>query len=250
MSDRTGLRRKPERAVEDLDAIHAVLDEGLLAHVGLVAGGGDDAHPVVIPMLYARDGERLLLHGSPASRLLRTAKAGVDVCVTVTLLDALVLARSGLHHSMNYRSVVVMGRATEITDHAAKVAALDRLVEHTIPGRTSRVRVAHDAEVKGTIVLTLPLLWAGDRWVRPALKSGSDSGLNDRSGRMVGQRVTVVGVFSAGQGRVRYGDTEWSAQTVDGSDPEAGAHWFVTEVRGVILMISPAAVTPDAPAAA
>jgi membrane protein implicated in regulation of membrane protease activity len=100
------------------------------------------------------------------------------------------------------------------------------------------------------IVLTLPLLWAGDRWVRPALKSGSDSGLNDRSGRMVGQRVTVVGVFSAGQGRVRYGDTEWSAQTIDGSDPEAGAHWFVTEVRGVILMISPAAVTPDAPAAA
>ena len=157
MSDRTGLRRKPERAVEDLDAIHAVLDEGLLAHVGLVAGGGDDAHPVVIPMLYARDGERLLLHGSPASRLLRTAKAGVDVCVTVTLLDALVLARSGLHHSMNYRSVVVMGRATEITDHAAKVSALDRLVEHIIPGRTSRVRAAHDVEVTGTTVLTLPL---------------------------------------------------------------------------------------------
>ena len=157
MSDRTGLRRKPERAVEDLGAIHAVLDEGLLAHVGLVAGGGDDAHPVVIPMLYARDGERLLLHGSPASRLLRTAKAGVDVCVTVTLLDALVLARSGLHHSMNYRSVVVMGRATEITDHAAKVSALDRLVEHIIPGRTSRVRAAHDVEVTGTTVLTLPL---------------------------------------------------------------------------------------------
>jgi hypothetical protein len=157
MSDRTGLRRKPERAVEDLGAIHAVLDEGLLAHVGLVAGGGDDAHPVVIPMLYARDGERLLLHGSPASRLLRTAKAAVDVCVTVTLLDALVLARSGLHHSMNYRSVVVMGRATEITDHAAKVSALDRLVEHIIPGRTSRVRAAHDVEVTGTTVLTLPL---------------------------------------------------------------------------------------------
>ena len=157
MSDRTRLRRKPDRTVEDRDAIHAVLDESLMAHVGLVAGEGDDAHPVVIPMLYARDGEHLLLHGSPASRLLRTARAGVDLCVTVTLLDALVLARSGLHHSMNYRSVVVMGRATEITDHAAKVAALDRLVEHAIPGRTSRVRVAHDAEVKGTIVLTLPL---------------------------------------------------------------------------------------------
>ena len=133
-----------------------------MAHVGVVAregstGTGDQAHPVVIPMLYARDGDQLLLHGSPASRLLRTAKAGVDVCVTVTLLDALVLARSGLHHSMNYRSVVVMGTATEITDHSAKVAALDRLVEHTIPGRTSQMRAAHDVEVTGTTVLTLPL---------------------------------------------------------------------------------------------
>jgi len=157
MSDRTRLRRKPERAVEDSDAIHAVLDEGLMAHVGLVVGEGDEAHPVVIPMLYARDGDHLLLHGSPASRLLRTAKSGVQVCVTVTLLDALVLARSGLHHSMNYRSVVVMGRATEITDHAEKVAALDRFVEHTIPGRTSQVRAPHDIEVTGTTVLTLPL---------------------------------------------------------------------------------------------
>jgi len=87
-------------------------------------------------------------------------------------------------------------------------------------------------------VLTGPLLWAGDRWVRPALKAGSDSGLNDRSQRMVGQRVTVVADFSAGQGRVHYGDTEWSAQTADGSDPQAGASWFVTDVRGVILVIA------------
>ncbi len=157
MSERTTLQRKPERAVDDRDAIHAVLDEGLMAHVGLVVGEGDVAHPVVIPMLYARDGDVLYLHGSPASRLLRTAKAGVEICVTVTLLDALVLARSGLHHSMNYRSVVVMGTATEITNRETKVAALDRLVEHTIPGRSTQIRPAHDIEVKGTTVLVLPL---------------------------------------------------------------------------------------------
>ena len=95
MSDRTELRRKPDRTVADRDVINAVLDEGLVAHVGLIAGDGDTAHPVVIPMLYARDGNVMYLHGSPASRLLRTAKKGAEVCVTVTLLDALVLARSG-----------------------------------------------------------------------------------------------------------------------------------------------------------
>ena len=157
MSDRAELRRKPDRTVADRDAIHAVLDEGLVAHVGLIAGDGDTAHPVVIPMLYARDGNVMYLHGSPASRLLRTAKKGAEVCVTVTLLDALVLARSGLNHSMNYRSVVVMGTATEITDREEKVAALNRFVDHTIPGRSAQIRAAHDAEVKATTVLVLPL---------------------------------------------------------------------------------------------
>jgi len=89
-------------------------------------------------------------------------------------------------------------------------------------------------------VLTAPLLWAGDRWVRPALKTGADSGLNDRSRRMIGQRVTVVADFTAGQGRVHYGDTEWSAHTADGSNPPAGANWFVTDVRGVVLVIADA----------
>jgi len=157
MSDRTNLHRMPDRAVTDRDAIHAVLDEGLMAHVGLIAGGDQATHPVVIPMLYARDGDRLYLHGSPASRLLRRAKKGSEVCVTVTLLDALVLARSGLHHSMNYRSVVVMGVATEVADPTEKVAALDRLVDHTIPGRAAAVRPAHDSEVKATTVLVLSL---------------------------------------------------------------------------------------------
>ena len=157
MNERTALGRKPDREVNDKAAIHAVLDQGLVAHVGLVAGQGAEAHPVVIPMLYARHGNRLLLHGSPASRLLRTAKAGVEVCVTVTLLDALVLARSGFHHSMNYRAVVVFGTAGEVVDHDETVAALDRLVEHTVPGRTATLRPHTDKEVRSTTVLALPL---------------------------------------------------------------------------------------------
>ena len=157
MKERTALGRKPDREVKDKAAIHAVLDQGLLAHVGLVAGQRADAHPVVIPMLYARHGNRLLLHGSPASRLLRTAKAGVEVCVTVTLLDALVLARSGFHHSMNYRSVVVFGTAVEVADHGEKVAALNRLVAHTVPGRLATLRPHTNTEVRSTTVLALPL---------------------------------------------------------------------------------------------
>ena len=157
MSDRTTLRRKPDRAIDNRQAIHALIDEAVYCHVGVMAGDGTDAHPVVIPMLHARHGDRLLLHGSPASRLLRTARDGMDLCVTITLLDALVLARSGLHHSMNYRSVVVMGRAIEITDHDESVKALDRFVEHAIPGRTVRIRPATTQEVKGTLVLSVPL---------------------------------------------------------------------------------------------
>ena len=100
MSDRTTLRRKPERAIDNCQAIHALIDAAVYCHVGVMAGDGTDAHPVVIPMLHARHGDRLLLHGSPASRLLRTARDGMDLCVTITLLDALVLARSGLHLSL------------------------------------------------------------------------------------------------------------------------------------------------------
>ena len=157
MGDRTTLRRKPDRSIDDRQAIHALIDEAVYCHVGIVAGGATDAHPVVIPMLHARQGERLLLHGSPASRLLRTARDGVDLCATITLSDALVLARSGFHHSMNYRSVVVLGRATEVIDHDEKVEALDRFVEHAVPGRTARIRPATTQEVKGTLVLSVPL---------------------------------------------------------------------------------------------
>ena len=157
MSDRTKLRRKPDRAVTARTAIDAVLDEGLVVHLGLIAGSDTGVHPVVIPMLYARDGDHLLLHESPASCLLRTAKKGAEICVTVTLLDGLVLARSGLRHSMNYRSVVVMGKTVVVTDYDEKVQALDRFVDHVIPGRVAAIRPVTATEVRNTTGLALSL---------------------------------------------------------------------------------------------
>ena len=150
---RTTVRRQPDRGRYDRDQVHAILDEGLVAHVGLVSGDG----PVVIPMLYGRDGDRLLLHGSTASRLMRGGAKGLDMCVTVTLVDGLVLARSAFHHSMNYRSVVVFGQATPITDLAERRAALDLLVDHIVPGRGADVRPPSDKELRSTLVLALPL---------------------------------------------------------------------------------------------
>lgn len=152
-SDRTTLRRVPERGSHDRAVADAILDEGLVAHVGLATDDG----PVVIPTLYARDGDRLLLHGSPASRLLRAGAQGTEMCVTVTLVDGLVLARSAFHHSMNYRSVVVFGRALPIDDLDERRAALDVVVEHIVPGRTGDARVPDEKEVRGTLVLALPL---------------------------------------------------------------------------------------------
>ena len=111
----------------------------------------------MIPTSYARHGDTLLVHGSPASRLLRSAAAGIPVCVTVTLIDGLVLARSTFHHSVNYRSVVVLGTATEITDPDDKAAALEAFVEHVVPGRTADARAATPLEVRGTKVLAVPL---------------------------------------------------------------------------------------------
>jgi nitroimidazol reductase NimA-like FMN-containing flavoprotein (pyridoxamine 5'-phosphate oxidase superfamily) len=124
-----------------------------VCHVGIATQRG----PVVIPTTFARMGDHLVIHGSPASRLLRTTAEGVDVCVTVTLIDGLVLARSAFHHSMNYRSVVVFGRAEPISDPDAKRAALDVLVEHIVPGRAREARGPNEKELKGTLVLSLPL---------------------------------------------------------------------------------------------
>jgi uncharacterized protein len=152
-TERTRLRRRPRLGVFDRAAIEAILDEGLLCHVAFVSAGG----PVVIPTLYARDGDVMYIHGSTASRMVRSLAAGVDVCLTVTLLDGLVLARSAFHHSANYRSVVVFGRATPIEGDAAKMKALHALSEHVVPGRWNEVRPPNARELRATTVLALPL---------------------------------------------------------------------------------------------
>jgi hypothetical protein len=152
-SQRAQVRRLPDRAAYDRETIHAILDEGLVCHVGFVSEG----QPHVIPMSYGRDGDRLLLHGSAASRLMRGLEAGWPVCLTVTLLDGLVLARSAFHHSMNFRSVVMFGRATPVDDPAAKSAALHAISEHVVPGRWDEVRPPNARELAATAVLEVPI---------------------------------------------------------------------------------------------
>jgi len=153
-SDRTTVRRLPARGRYDAETVHGILDEALFCHVGLVDPAG---HPVVLPTIHVRRGDHLYLHGSPASHLLRTAKKGIDVCVTATLLDGLVMAKSAFHHSMNYRSVVVFGTATEVSDGDEKHGALLDLVEHVRPGRSAEARPPNAKELAGTLVLKLPL---------------------------------------------------------------------------------------------
>jgi nitroimidazol reductase NimA-like FMN-containing flavoprotein (pyridoxamine 5'-phosphate oxidase superfamily) len=147
------VRRAAERARYDEAAVHAVLDAGWIAHVGLAA----DGEPVVIPMVYARDGDRLLLHGSVASRLMRGLDAGLPVSVAVTHVDGLVLARSAFHHSVNYRSVVVRGVARRVTDPEAVAAGFARLVEHSVPGRAAEVRAPDRVETRQTMLVEVPL---------------------------------------------------------------------------------------------
>ena len=138
----------------DRELVHAILDEAVLCHVGVVQ---EDGSPMVLPTLFARDGDTLYIHGSPASRMLRTAKKSVDMCVTVMLLDGFVMAKSAFHHSVNYRSVVVFGSAAEVTDDGEKARALELLVEHVHPGRSLESRPPNETELKATIVLRLPL---------------------------------------------------------------------------------------------
>src|SRR5919106_2748622 len=152
-SPRTAVRRHPERGVYDRGAIDAILDEALYCHVGFVAEG----RPFVIPTIHARRADVLYLHGSPASRMLRTVAGGLDVCVTVTILDGLVLARSVYNHSMNYRSVVVLGRARPVDEREEKLAALEAVVEHVVAGRTRDARSPSEKELAGTQVLALAL---------------------------------------------------------------------------------------------
>ena len=151
-SDRTRVRREPQRGVYDRETIDAILDEALFCHLGFVV----DGQPYVIPTLHARRGDLLYVHGSSASRMLRHAATGAPMCTTVTLLDGLVLAKSVFNHSINYRSVVVLGEAREV-EGEEKVEALRLFAEHVAPGRWEEARQPTPTELKATAVLSLPL---------------------------------------------------------------------------------------------
>ncbi|NEP17380.1 MAG: pyridoxamine 5'-phosphate oxidase family protein [Leptolyngbya sp. SIO4C1] len=155
-TSRTQLKRLPKRGSYDRDTLYAILDEALICHIGFVI----DAQPFVIPTAYGRIDDRLYIHGSPASRMLRSLKQGIEICATVTLLDGLVLARSAFHHSMNYRSVVLFGTAEPVAAVAEKQRALQAFTEHVIPGRWEEVRQPTPQELAGTLVLSLPIVEA------------------------------------------------------------------------------------------
>ncbi len=152
-TEKTTLKRLPQRGVFDRQSVYQILDEAFICHVGFVA----DGQPYVIPTGYGRDGDTLYIHGSAASRALRALERGIEVCVTVTLLDGLVLARSAFHHSVNYRSVVALGAASLVDDEEEKLHALRVISEHIVPGRWDAVRAPDEKELKQTKVLKLPL---------------------------------------------------------------------------------------------
>lgn len=152
-TQRTTLRRRPARGSYDRELVNAILDEALICHVGFVV----DGQPFVLPTIHARVGDGLYIHGSAASRMLKNLKSGAPLCVTVSLIDGLVLARSAFAHSMNYRSVVILGTATEVTDPRDKLKALKAIVDHVIPGRFAEVRGPNERELTATSVLALPI---------------------------------------------------------------------------------------------
>ena len=155
-TERTKLKRLPKRGHFDRETVYGILDEGFICHVGFAPQG----QPFVIPTGYARVADKLYIHGSQASRMLRTLSGGVDACVTVTIVDGLVLARSAFHHSMNYRSVVIFGRAEIVEDREQKISALVALSEHIVRGRWADVREPNEEELIKTTVLELPLVEA------------------------------------------------------------------------------------------
>jgi len=152
-TSRTRVVREPDRGVYDRETVYHILDEGFICHVGFVV----DGQPYVIPTLYGREGASLYLHGSVASRMVRQMKNGLPVCITVTLVDGLVLARTAFNHSMNYRSVMVLGKAVLVDDPEEKVAALRVLSEHFLPGRWDDARQPNEQELKITAVLRVPI---------------------------------------------------------------------------------------------
>lgn len=152
-TDRTRIRRLPKRGNFERESVYKILDEGFVCHVGFAV----DNEPFVLPTAYARVDDQLLIHGSAASRMMKAMALEIDICVTVTLIDGLVLARSAFHHSMNYRSVVVFGKAKIINDGPEKTRALRAFTEHIIPQRWPEIRPPSKKELKGTLVLSLAL---------------------------------------------------------------------------------------------
>ena len=171
-TERTTLTRKPERGTHEREVVHQILDEALHCHLGFVHEG----HPFVIPTIHARHGETLYLHGSPVSRALGVLKEGVPCCVTATLVDGVVLARSARTHSLNYRSAVVLGIAAEVTDPDEKQLAMRAVVEHIVPGRAAEAREPTDAEARGTEILSLQ--------IEEASAKVRDAGVVDATGDM------------------------------------------------------------------
>ncbi len=152
-TERTTVKRLPARGCYDKAVVHQILDQGLVCHIGFVV----DDQPFVIPTLYVRLGETLYVHGSPASRMLRALDGGARACVTVTLVDGLVLARSAFHHSMNYRAVVVFGQPTLVTEPDEKTRVLKGMTDHLIRGRWQDIRHPSPEELKRTLVLAIPI---------------------------------------------------------------------------------------------
>ena len=150
---RTQVKRVPKRGHYDQDTVYSILDAGLICHVGFAVEGS----PFVIPTAYGRLDDQLFIHGSPASRMLKSLQQGIEVCVTVTLLDGLVLARSAMHHSMNYRSVVLFGTAALVSDREEKIKALYAFTEHVMQGRWAETREPNEHELTATTVLALPI---------------------------------------------------------------------------------------------
>jgi hypothetical protein len=159
---RTTVRRKPDRGFHDFETIAAILDEGLICHIAFET----DGQPYAIPTIYGRDGRTLYIHGSPASRMLKSLAEGIPMCLTVTLVDGIILARSVFHHSMNYRSVVVLGTARRVDAEAEKLHALEVITDHLVPGRWGDARVPNERELKASLVLRMEIDEASAK-VRP-----------------------------------------------------------------------------------
>ena len=197
ITPRTAIRRT-DRASYDRAMVHAILDESLVCHVGFALGGA----PFVIPMLHGRIGDTLYLHGLPASRLVQHLRGGPDVAVEATLLDGLVMARSSFHHSLNYRSVVVLGRARLVRDHTEKVAGLRAIVEHVAPGRWDDARHPSGPELRQTHVVAVPIEEASAKVrVGPPIDDPADLDLPVWAGVVPVRTVLGAPVTDGGEGR-------------------------------------------------